>query len=88
MYALVCRTQQSGVDIGTEMDGKVVKEVSRILEAGLVAGLDLVPLILASLLVQLKEVVCSFVWLVPEQFYLPYPPSYCPQPTNLKKVIL
>lgn len=84
---LFSRAQQSAVDPGTEADDKVMKEVSRILEAGVVAGLDLVPSILTKLLAQLKELVSLFVWIVPEEFYLPYPPSYCPQPTNLKKVI-
>ena len=81
------RSQQTSLEIGTELDDdKVIKEMSGILEAGVVARLDLVPLILTSLLSQLKEVVTAFVWLVPEEFYLPYPPSYCPQPTNTKKV--
>lgn len=84
---LFSRAQQSAVDPGTEADDKVMKEVSRILEAGVVAGLDLVPSILTKLLAQLKELVSLFVWIVPEEFYLPYPPSYCPQTTNLKKVI-
>ena len=72
------RSQQTSLEIGTELDDdKVIKEMSGILEAGVVARLDLVPLILTSLLSQLKEVVTAFVWLVPEEFYLPYPPSYC-----------
>ena len=75
------------MEIGIERDDdKVIKEMCGILEAGVVARLDMVPLILTSLLSQLKEVVTTFVWLVPEEFYLPYPPSYCPQPTNTKKV--
>lgn len=82
-----CFRSQQTPEIGTELDDdKVIKEMSSILEAGVVARLDLVPLILTSLLSQLKEVVTAFVWLVPEEFYLPYPPSYCPQPTNTKKV--
>ena len=81
------RSQQTPLEIETELDDdKVIKEMSGILEAGVVARLDLVPLILTSLLSQLREVVSAFVWLVPEEFYLPYPPSYCPQPTNTKKV--
>ena len=75
------------MDPATEVDDKVVKEVSRVLEAGVVSGLDLVPSILTTLLIQLKEVASMFTWIVPEEFYLPYPPSYCPQPMNLKKVI-
>lgn len=75
------------MDPGTEVDDKVVKEVSRILEAGVVAGLDLVPIILTKLLVQLKKMASMLAWIVPEEFYLPYPPAYCPQPINSKKVI-
>lgn len=74
------------MDPGTDVDEKLVKEISRIVEAGVVAGLDLVPLLLTKLLVQLKKMASMFTWIVPEEFYLPYPPSYCPQPVNSKKV--
>lgn len=82
------RSKQGAVDFGIEVDDKIVKEVSRILEAGVVAGLDLVPSILTGLVSQLKQVTSLFEWIVPEEFYLPYPPSFCPQPQpNLNKVI-
>ncbi|XP_078354068.1 uncharacterized protein LOC144638717 isoform X1 [Oculina patagonica] len=79
------RSRQGAVDFGIEVDDKIVKEVSRILEAGVVAGLDLVPSILTGLVSQLKHVTSLFEWIVPEEFYLPYPPSFCPQPMNPKK---
>lgn len=82
------RSRQGAVDFGIEVDDKIVKEVSRILEAGVVAGFDLVPSILTGLVSQLKHVTSSFEWIVPEEFYLPYPPSFCPQPMNPKKVII
>ena len=75
------------VDVGTEADDKLVKEVSRVFEAGLVANLDLVPLIFTGLVSQLKNMTSMFEWIVPEEFYLPFPPSFCPQPMNAKKVI-
>ena len=78
--------KHSAVDVRTEMDDKIVKEVSRILEAGLIANLDIVPSILTGLVNQLKRVTSLFEWIVPEEFYLPYPPSFCPQPMNTKKV--
>lgn len=81
------RSKQGAVDFGIEVDDKIVKEVSRILEAGVVAGLDLAPSILTGLVSQLKQVTSLFEWIVPEEFYLPYPPSFCPQPMNLNKVI-
>ena len=81
------RSKQSAADFGIEVDDKIVNEVSRILEAGVVAGLDLAPLILTGLVRQLKQATSLFEWIVPEEFYLPYPPSFCPQPMNLKKVI-
>ena len=80
-------SKQGAVDFGIEVDNKIVKEVSRILEAGVVAGLDLVPSILTGLVSQLKHVTSLFEWIVPEEFYLPFPPSFCPQPMNVKKVI-
>ena len=81
------RSKQIAVDFGIEVDDKIVKEVSKILEAGVVAGLDLAPSILTGLVSQLKQVTSLFEWIVPEEFYLPYPPAFCPQPMNLKKVI-
>ena len=81
------RSKQSAVDFGIEVDDKIVKEVSKILEAGVVAGLDLAPSILTGLVSQLKQVASLFEWIVPGEFYLPYPPSFCPQPMHLKKVI-
>ena len=81
------RSRQGAVDVGIEVDDKIVKEVSKILEAGVVAGVDLAPSILTGLVSQLKQVTSLLEWIVPEEFYLPYPPSFCPQPMNLKKVI-
>ena len=81
------RSNQGAVNFGIEVDDKIVKEVSKILEAGVVAGLDLAPSILTGLVSQLKQVTSSFEWIVPEDFYLPYPPAFCPQPMNPKKVI-
>ena len=82
------RSKQNALDFGIEVDDKIVKEVSKILEAGVVAGLDLAPSILTGLVSQLKQVTSLFEWIVPEEFYLPYPPTFCPQPINLKKVTL
>ena len=81
------RSRQGAVDVGIEVDDKIVKEVSKILEAGVVAGVDLAPSILTGLVSQLKQVTSLLEWIVPEELYLPYPPSFCPQPMNLKKVI-
>ena len=81
------RSKQNALNFGIEVDDKIVKEVSKILEAGIVAGLDLAPSILTGLVSQLKQVTSLFEWIVPEDFYLPYPPAFCPQPMNLKKVI-
>ncbi|XP_068726687.1 uncharacterized protein [Montipora capricornis] len=79
------RAQPISIYSGTEVDDKVVNDLSRILEAGVVANLEFVPIILTRLLAQLKKMTSMLVWIVPEEFYLPYPPSYCPQPASSKK---
>ena len=80
------RPKQHGEELGKEDKSKLVQEVSRLLEAGLVAGCDLVPNLLASLVDHLKGLASLFEWIVPEEFYLPFPPPYCPQPRNASAV--
>jgi hypothetical protein len=47
--------------------------------AGIVSDVELAPWFLANLTDKLKNVVSSLPVLVPEEFYLPAPPLYCPQ---------
>ena len=68
----------------SDVDKKLVHELSRTFEASVVAGLDIVPTLLSNLIDELKLRVKSFTWIVPHEFYLPSPPLYCPQPTHSK----
>lgn len=79
------RAQQISEISDTE-DDKVANDLSGVLEAAVVSNLDFVPIIFKRLLVHLKKKASMLVWIVPEEFYLPYPPVYCPQPASSKKV--
>ena len=68
------------------LDSRSVGAVARVVQASLVAGLDLVPVILAGLVDALRAAVGRLEWVVPAGFYLPAPPLYCPQPPDEKKV--
>lgn len=85
---LSLHSQQEAVDqdFQVDVDSKLVSNVSKVLEASLVSGLDLVPLLLTRLLSRLKRLISTVQWVVPEEFYLPAPPLYCPQPPEDKQV--
>ncbi|CAH1774750.1 unnamed protein product [Owenia fusiformis] len=51
------------------------------LQCGVICGVSLTPWLLGKLIDKLKAVVSNMSTLVPEGFYLPAPPLYCPQPT-------
>ena len=63
------------------------RHLSDLLLASVLGRLNVLPLLLDHLTSRLKEVVSCFTALVPEDFYLPAPPVYCPQPAqNTKQV--
>ena len=68
----------------SDLDERLSREVTQILEASVVVGLDMVPTLLTNLIGELKARVSSFSWIVPQGFYLPSPPLYCPQPSYTK----
>jgi len=64
------------------MDEKVIKDVSTILQAAVVAGIDVVPGLCWNILQELLVLVSQMDWIVPDELYLPAPPLYCPQPSH------
>ena len=52
----------------------------------MITGLDLVPEIIEALLEVLVEKIRKLDWMVAQDFYLPAPPLYCPQPTRNEEV--
>ena len=54
--------------------------------AGIICQVELAPQFLSSLVEKLKSVVAGLPSLVPEDFYLPSPPLYCPQPGEVEMV--
>ncbi|XP_048582727.1 uncharacterized protein LOC5517350 isoform X2 [Nematostella vectensis] len=71
-----------------EIDANLVRHVSHVLQAGVVAGLDLVPVLMWTMLKDLLGLVAQLDWIVPEGLYLPSPPLYCPQPPNTQTEFL
>ena len=59
-----------------------------ILTAGIVSSVEVVPWLLTTLVHRLMDTVAQLSPLVPQDFYLPAPPLYCPQPTETNKVTL
>lgn len=57
------------------------------LKASVIAGLDLVPVVIEYLVNTLQEKISDLAWMVPQELYLPAPPLYCPQPTRNEEVI-
>ncbi len=57
-----------------------------ILTSGLVGRVEVVPWLLTQLVEKLKKEVSQLSPLVPDDFYLPAPPLYCPQPSTADKV--
>lgn len=69
-----------------EIDDKLVKDVGKMLQASVVAGLDIVPVLTWKMLRDLLGLVSQMEWIVPEELYLPAPPLFCPQPPTTEKV--
>ncbi|XP_053394280.1 ciliogenesis and planar polarity effector 1-like isoform X3 [Mercenaria mercenaria] len=59
--------------------GQLTHTIQDMMTAGIVSDVEIAPWFLASLTDKLKHVVSSLPVLVPEEFYLPAPPLYCPQ---------
>lgn len=57
-----------------------------ILTAGIISDVEVTPWLLTSLTEKLKSVMSTLSPLVPEGFYLPAPPLYCPQPGEVELV--
>ncbi|KAK3727848.1 hypothetical protein QZH41_001625 [Actinostola sp. cb2023] len=72
--------------IQLEIDEKLVKDVGKILQAAVVAGLDVVPILCWKMLQELLVLVSHIDWIVPEGYYLPAPPLFCPQPPNVQTI--
>lgn len=51
-----------------------------ILTAGIISDVEIIPWLLSCMTEKLKSVLCNLHPLVPQGFYLPAPPLYCPQP--------
>ncbi|XP_033125632.1 uncharacterized protein LOC117123735 [Anneissia japonica] len=69
----------------TEADKALHEQLSRsikeILTAATVAKLDVTPWLLCQLMQKCLAMVAKFDRLVPDDFYLPAPPYFCPQPS-------
>jgi len=65
---------------------QLTRTLGDIMTAGIVSDVELAPWLLSSLIGKLKSVVCNLPSLVPQDFYLPAPPLYCPQPGELETV--
>ncbi|XP_052775731.1 ciliogenesis and planar polarity effector 1-like isoform X4 [Mya arenaria] len=63
---------------------QLTRTLGDILTAGIVSDVELAPWLLTSLLEKLKSVVSNLSPLVPEGFYLPAPPLFCPQPGEVE----
>lgn len=57
-----------------------------LLKAGVIGGVEIMPWLLSSLVERLKNTVSRLHPLVPQGFYLPSPPLYCPQPSDTSEV--
>ncbi|KAK3579099.1 hypothetical protein CHS0354_022119 [Potamilus streckersoni] len=62
---------------------QLTNTLENILTTGLVCGVELAPWLLDSLVDKVKAIVANFPPLVPQDFYLPAPPLYCPQPAEV-----
>ena len=58
-----------------------------VMTTAVVSRVDIVPWLLTELVDGLKTVVSSLQPVVPQDFYLPAPPLYCPQPTQQVGVV-
>ena len=58
-----------------------------LLKAGVISHVEIMPWLLSSLVDRLKTTVSRLHPLVPQGFYLPSPPLYCPQPSEALEVI-
>ncbi|XP_062574969.1 ciliogenesis and planar polarity effector 1-like isoform X1 [Saccostrea cucullata] len=56
-----------------------------IMTAGIMSGVEVVPWLLTTLVHRLMDTVAQLSPLVPQDFYLPSPPLYCPQPADTEK---
>ena len=62
------------------MQEQLSRSLTDMLSAATVADLDPTPWLLSNLMDRCLSLVAEFNTLVPEEFYLPAPPFYCPQP--------
>ena len=63
-------------------DEEHIGVVQNVLEASVIAELNLVPGIIKQLVTMLRDSVSKLNWIVPQDVYLPAPPLYCPQPAR------
>ena len=69
-----------------DSDHNIVSSLQSMFKASLIAGLDLVPVMIKYLMQMLREKISNLEWMVVQDFYLPAPPLYCPQPTRNEEV--
>ena len=67
---------------------QLTKTLQDVFLAGIICQVEVAPWFLASLVEKLKAVVAGLPSLVPDDFYLPSPPLYCPQPGEVEMVSL
>ena len=63
-------------------DDEHISRLENVLEASVIADVNLVPAIIKQLVVMLKKSISKLDWMVPQDLYLPAPPLYCPQPAR------
>ena len=65
---------------------QLTKTMEDLLKASVISNIEIMPWLLSSLVDRLKHTVSQFHPLVPQGFYLPSPPLYCPQPSDTSQV--
>ena len=65
---------------------QLTRTLQDVFMAGIICHVELAPWFLSRLVEKLKSVVAGLPSLVPDDFYLPSPPLYCPQPGEIEMV--
>ncbi|XP_041357450.1 uncharacterized protein LOC121374415 [Gigantopelta aegis] len=69
------------VDNTTDLH-QLTQTLEDIMTTAVVSRVDIVPWLFTELVDSLRTLVSNFQTIVPQDFYLPAPPLYCPQPTD------
>ena len=65
---------------------QLTRTLQDVFMAGIICHVELAPWFLSRLVEKLKSVVAGLPSLVPDDFYLPSPPLFCPQPGEIEMV--